>query len=48
MTHMVLGIGYTPSEREAVCIKWREYDLTFHFVDFINEAVRNLRHTEYI
>ena len=29
MTHMVLGISYTPSEREAVCIKWREYDLTF-------------------
>ncbi len=48
MTHMVLGIGYTLSEREAVCIKWREYDLTFHFVDLINEAVRNLRHTEYI
>ena len=33
MTHMVLGIGYTPSEREAVCIKCREYDLKFHFAD---------------
>lgn len=46
--HLVLGIGYYPEEREAVRIKWREYDVGFHFVHTAEEAVRRLRHTDYI
>ncbi len=48
MAHTVLGIGYHPSEREAVCNKWREYNVVFHFVDSTDEAVRRLQHIEYM
>ncbi len=48
MAHMVLGIGYHTNEREAVCNKWREYGVVFHFAESTEEAIESLRRMEYI
>ncbi len=48
MPHMVLGIGYHSNEYEALRREWQRHDVDFHFVDSTEDAVRRLRHGDYV
>lgn len=48
MGHLVLAIGYSPQEYDVEKIYWREYGITFDFVDEVNLAVQKLLEIEYV
>jgi len=48
MAHIVLGIGYESTERQAVRNQWKCYNVDFQFVDTTEDAVHALQQEDFI
>lgn len=48
MTYLLLGIHCPESEQKVVLQKWAGSDLTFHFVDTIEEGAQRLAEYDYV